>query len=576
MSIPRSRRLSGICTRRLPVLALCGLVPVSFLSVIPSASADGTSSGVGTGSSRAAEGSLALPLALNWRYTGVGSKNNPSAPAVTADRVYFATGSRVYAVESATGAYKWRYPEDRALTTGISASPVFSDGTVYVASLDGKLTALVAETGKVRWSFDTRQAINETPAVADGMLYFASSDTLWAVDAKTGVAPTAWKSGVKLPAEIEGAPAYANNTLYVITADQAIHALNATGGKEKWSQPVRGSVLHISPVISNDTVFVASGASLYAFSSRNGAPRNPILFKTDIVVSPSANADGLYTVLQDGTIHALDLRLRERWKTLPKLDDEVIASPTLSGGLLFVGTVQGRLYAVDTETGTIKWMYTVKPSVISETTTVPSTTNLASPIVVANDTLFVLSDDGSLSTFRTDAVDTLAPTITALEPDAGSISNGSAPFRFEARIVDEGSGVNPATVRIEIDGQPVAKRPEGPDNEDKPGFYYDMRTSVLTYETQSSVAAGKDVALPDGRHTVTVSASDYKGNKASKSWTFVIDNTLVKRPRKKPTTTGGPGGPGGDMPGGGRGRGPGGGLGRPGGPGGLGGRGGGG
>src|SRR5205085_7816022 len=86
-------------------------------------------------------------------------------------------------------------------------------------------------------------------------------------------------------------------------------------------------------------------------------------------------------------------------------------------------------------------------------------TNIAASPVVADKSVYVLSDDGALSAFRSDAVDSLGPDITVSEPDMGVVINGSPPLRFEGKITDEGSGVDPSSIKLMIDSVGIPKKP---------------------------------------------------------------------------------------------------------------------
>ena len=49
-------------------------------------------------------------------------------------------------------------------------------GTVYVGSVDGALYSIDAQSGSLRWRYKTDGAITGAPRVADGIVYFGSSD----------------------------------------------------------------------------------------------------------------------------------------------------------------------------------------------------------------------------------------------------------------------------------------------------------------------------------------------------------------------------------------------------------------
>jgi len=496
---------------------------------------------------------LRMPLSLSCKYTATYDTNNPAAPAVSGDTVYFASGDRMYALDVETGALKWRFPQDQPLGTRIRTTPAIMDNMLYFGADDGKLYALNTSTGKGTWLFDTRTSVGSTPTVADGIVYFGSADGhIFAIDTRTGAEVPSWKGGFTAQDEISGAPVVANGIVYAISLDQVLHAIGAATGKERFNVRLGGTVLRQRPVVYDSYVYACAGAKISCFMARNLAPRWNLILPNDIAVTPAVSNDGLFVITADNTIYSFDPRTgRVLWKNPPKLQYDVLAAPTISGGTLFVGTVLGGIYAINARTGEVEWLYQTQPSTISDDA-IAKWTNVAASPVVADGKLFVLSDDGSLAAFDSTDTDTAPPDITIVEPKMGVVINGVPPIHFEARIIDEGSGVNPASVRLMLDGEGVARRPEGPEHEDDPGYYYDLRTATLTYDTPEPRTAALIRPLPDGRHTVSVVATDWTGNTITKTWSFMIDNSVAKLQRRKPQNdqsgmgmSGGPGaGPG--------------------------------
>lgn len=478
---------------------------------------------------------LSLPLSLSWKFTATYDTNNPASPAVLGDTVYFACGDRVYALDVETGAMKWRFPQDQPLNTRIRTTPAVHEDMLYVGAEDGKLYALHTGTGKGTWLFDTRTSVGSTPIVADGIVYFGAADgRVYAIDTRTGAEVPSWKGGFATQDEIAGAPAVAHGIVYVISMDQVLHAIGAATGKTRATVRLGGTVLRQSPVVVGDYVYAAGGTKLHCLMARNLATRWSTILPNDITVRPAADETAVYAITADSTVYAFDARTgRPLWKNPPRLAYEVIAAPTLADGYLFIGTVLGAVYALDARTGEVKWLYQTQPSTSVEDA-VARWTNVAASPVVADGKLFVVSDDGSLAAFDTNMTDTTPPDVTIIEPAMGVVINGVPPIYFEARITDEGSGVNPATVRLLLDGEGVPRRREGREFEDEPGFHYDLRTATLTYKTPEPTTASLVKPLPDGRHTVTVIAADWAGNTVTKTWSFIVDNTVAKLPRRRP------------------------------------------
>jgi hypothetical protein len=142
-------------------------------------------------------------------------------------------------------------------------------------------------------------------------------------------------------------------------------------------------------------------------------------------------------------------------------------------------------------------------------------------LTVSNGTVYALADDGSLSAFRADAVDTTGPEYPYTYPPSGQQVNGQPPVVIAAQAIDAGTGLNPDSLILKLDGRTLEAS-------------FDPDRNLIIYVTRSS---GKivDPPLADGRHTVTVSAADWRGNKSEQVWSFVVNNALpANSPRTAP------------------------------------------
>jgi len=493
----------------------------------------------GSGLTGSFAGSISAPLSLSWKHTVSAAPNNPSSPAVIGKDVFFVSGSRIYCVDSTSGGLKWRYPADQPMASVVHASPAVADGTVYVAAGDGKLYALNAATGILSWAYDTRSTIQSSPTIVDGIVYFGSGDgRLWAIDTRTHDTVATWKGGVKLTDEIAGAPAVANGMVYALTLDQVLHAVGTATGKERYSQRLPGTVLRQSPIVSGEYVFVANGGNINCFLGRNLTQKWFVPLPGDLATAPAISDQAVYAITTDSTVFCLDARTgRLKWKSQKRLPFEISAPPVIVGSTLVVAANEGAVYLLDADKGTTQWFYKLEPS-SNSTEQILTSTNFAASPVVADGVLYLLSDDGTLSAFKANAPDTVGPLITDIEPEMGIVANGEPPYHFEAKIYDEGSGVNPDSIKISIDGEGAPKRPEGREGEDRSGYRFDIHDNMLEYDVIAPTGASAIKPLPNGRHSVTISASDWLGNVTTKTWSFTIDNSITRKlAKKKPASS---------------------------------------
>ncbi|HSV72591.1 MAG TPA: PQQ-binding-like beta-propeller repeat protein [Chthonomonadales bacterium] len=556
----------SVCGR----LVLAGAA-LGFPFASSSAVADSAMFRGGAGLTGSYEGRLDIPVALSWRYTAPYSpaaSANPSSPAVRDGVVYFSVGDRVFAVAAESGELRWRFPQDEALSSIVRTSLAVANGTVFFGDTDGNLTALNAATGATTWKFAARANITASPVVADGVVYFGTADgRLFALNAATGTDLPLWRGGLRLADEVIGAPAVADGTVFALTADGSIAAVGAATGRVRAQVRLGGSVRRQAPVVRDGLVYVAAGARLSSLLARNLAARRwSVNLPDDIAVAPAVSERALIAVTTDNRVFSLDpLSGRALWTVTPRLEQDVAAPPTIVGDVVVIGTNRGLLYALDIATGATRWLYALAPTSTRPDAMVAHV-NVAAAPVVANGALIVAADDASVSVFRADSVDTTEPYVTDLLPQRGVVINGAPPIRFEGILRDDGSGIRPDSLRLLINGEPVAMRPPGPDNRDRPGFSFDLLTGRLEYDTPEPVGAALVRPLPDGRHEVALQASDWKGNNLDLRWRFTVDNSVRRTGRRetrrqdgatpgRPGSTLGPGVGSGGMAPGGRGRG---------------------
>jgi len=101
-------------------------------------------------------------LQLVYSFSLASLRSNESSPIVIGNTMYVSTSwgpKYVYAIDAATGVRKWTYepdiPEDvlqYACCDVNSRGVSYADGKIFVGRLDGKLTALDANTGKELWT----------------------------------------------------------------------------------------------------------------------------------------------------------------------------------------------------------------------------------------------------------------------------------------------------------------------------------------------------------------------------------------------------------------------------------------
>jgi outer membrane protein assembly factor BamB len=195
----------------------------------------------------------------------------------------------------------------------------------------------ISKFTKVRWQFQTKGEVLSSPAVAGDTIYIGSSDhMLYALDRTTG----AKKWEFKTESRVTSSAAVNAGVVYFGSFDGNFYAVDAATGKEKWK-------------------FATPGERRFAATHLHGAsPVAEVMPDPfDFYLSSPVVANGVvYFGSGDTNIYALDASTGAlKWKF--KTGDVVHGSPAISGGVLFVGSWDSFFYALDAATGEEKWRF---------------------------------------------------------------------------------------------------------------------------------------------------------------------------------------------------------------------------
>jgi len=466
-----------------------------------------------------ADEKLNAPFSVLWRHTTAYAKNNPASPVYAASTVYFPSGGAFYALNASDGTMRWQYPADGKARTFFATTPALSAGFLYVTDDNGQAYKLDAATGKLVWTTKLEGTIRSAPIISNGVVYFGSGNSHgYALSTDTG--KVIWDTAMGGP--ITTSPTITGGLVVFNSSDGNVYSLNARTGKKGWAVQFAADPSLVPPVYDGATLYIAAGDTLYGLDPNNGSKRSTIKLPTNILIPPTVSSDSVYVITQTNELYALTLAGRKRWSVT--LDAAETAPPLLAGSLLLVATQPGVLSGYDAGSGKLVWRYAVQASATDSQPKYPSTTVYAAPIVAAG-TLYVVSDDGSLTAFRSDAAGNIGPRLTQMVPESGATVRGEG-LTYGAFVIAEGSGVNPASVSLKVD-----------DETDTKAVYHAGQNAV--YNTPTT-------PLKEGEHTITLKAADWRGNVTTQTWSFTVsDQGRRGVPGENPNFPGNGGFPGG-------------------------------
>lgn len=289
---------------------------------------------------------------------GCSSSTTPVAvygsPALYEDLVYVAGyNGKVYAINADSGALRWVYPREGNIDSIVSGLVVAED-RLYFGCSDGKVYALDAATGDFQWDFATEEKIWSTPAYDSGTLYVGSFDKkLYALDAADGTQ--------KWQFEADGAfastPLVYDNTVYVGTIDRYFYAIDAADGSEKWHFQAE-KWFWTKALAFGDTIYVGCfDNKFYAFDASSGQKIAEFDLESPIRSWPVLAGDRIIVATEAGRLYAVTAD--NQLALFADLAETVYAPLALSEGVLYVYTQEQNLHALNVDSGVGVWIQAI-------------------------------------------------------------------------------------------------------------------------------------------------------------------------------------------------------------------------
>jgi outer membrane protein assembly factor BamB len=205
--------------------------------------------------------------------------------------------------------------------------PAVQGNRLFVADVNGLITALGTADGKILWQRETKLPFSGGPdADASRLLIGCDNGDLVALSAADGA--QIWRTAVD--SEILSVPRLADGTVVLHTLNDDIYGFDVTNGKQKWRFTYTAPVLTLrgssSPtIVGQDAIVGLSGGKLVDLNVETGVPGWEVT-----VSEPHGRTD------------------------LERIDD-IDSDPVVMDGTIYVGTYNGDLAAVDLKSGTVLW-----------------------------------------------------------------------------------------------------------------------------------------------------------------------------------------------------------------------------
>lgn len=259
---------------------------------------------------------------------------------------------RLYAIDPATGAERWRYYAHRC---GWS-SPALADGLVFATFIahpschskleNGELLAFSPATGHISW----RQRIGpceSSPLVANGTVYVGDQDgSVYAFAARDGAPRWKFDSG----APIKASATLAGGRLFLGNYAGVFFALDAQTGKLVWRVSGHGNFYSTASIGEGHVVVGSLDGHVYGLSARTGDAAWSFGTGGYVYASPALWRGVALVGSYDGTFYALDAATGAlRWSFLAGAP--ISGAASVVDGIVYLSTLAHRTYALDAATG---------------------------------------------------------------------------------------------------------------------------------------------------------------------------------------------------------------------------------
>jgi outer membrane protein assembly factor BamB len=247
------------------------------------------------------------------------------------------------------------------------AWPNFRNGK----DLRGIAVSALPDQPELMWELPTHDGITSTPAIANGKVYVAAlSGHVFCLELKTGEEiwryrtipnddPEEFAPGFNAPVTLSAA------AVYVGDEDGTLHALDRRTGGRLWTFPTNGEVKGGATILPGDggstperVLFGSHDGRLYCVHAQTGEK----LWEFDTLgpVNGSQALDGQFTFVSGcdkPILRVVDIASGEQHAEVPLDGRLLIASPALVDEILYFGTPEGEVVALDWRNQQTKWVY---------------------------------------------------------------------------------------------------------------------------------------------------------------------------------------------------------------------------
>jgi len=233
-----------------------------------------------------------------WRYATDGKIESSATPGPGGTLLVGSYDSHLYCFEMTTGKVRWKYE----IPAPVHCTPCVVDSWAVIAGCDGKIHVIDLETGNRRHAADIQTNFAAGPAYSNGQVYVGSMNGDYiAMNITDG---SFWRFEINNAGPSYAGAAVTANSVVFATRGRQVLCFDLPTKKLRWEFATRARV-DSSPAIAGNAVIVGSGeGNLYALNYADGALLWQFAAGAEITASPAITQHGMLVIAaKDGAVY---------------------------------------------------------------------------------------------------------------------------------------------------------------------------------------------------------------------------------------------------------------------------------
>lgn len=234
----------------------------------------------------------------------------------------------------------------------IRSTAAVDKGVVYVGAYDNNIYALKSESGSFIWKYPSSDGIASSPCVNGSHVFVGSSDNyLYCLRQDNGRMDWRFETG----GPIHSSPRADFGHVFFGSDDGYFYAVNATSGRQVWRTKVHHMVRSTACIRGERIFFGTEGGYVYCLDF-TGQVKWQFQARRAVTSSPAFAEDIIFVGSMDSTVYAVDANSGwALWRFRARRP--IVSSPAVDQDTVYIGASDGNLYALDIFSGRKIWQF---------------------------------------------------------------------------------------------------------------------------------------------------------------------------------------------------------------------------